>query len=66
MRLLTQGQTITDAPQLKLQTNSCLSRLRRNTAGKWHTMRKNEQKVRIQVDTLDLDWSAQQLCMTFT
>ena len=55
-----------DAPQLKLRTNSCHSRLRRNTAGKWHTMRQHEQKGRIQVDTLVLDWSAQLLCMTFT
>ena len=27
-----------DAPRLKLRTNSCHSRLRRNTAGKWNTM----------------------------
>ena len=39
---------------------------RPNTAGKWHTTRQHEQKSRIQVDTLDLDWSAQLLCMTFT
>ena len=26
----------------------------------------HEQKGRIQVDTLDLDWSVQLLCMTFT
>ena len=55
-----------DAPRLKLKTNSYHSRLRRNAAGKWHTMRQHEQKGRIQVDTLDLDWSAQLLCMTFT
>ena len=48
-----------DVPRLKLRTNSCHSRLRRNTAGKWHTTRQHEQKGRIQVDTLDLDWSAQ-------
>ena len=55
-----------DAPRLKLRTNSCHSRLRRNTAGKWHTMLQLDQKGRIQVYTLDLDWSAQLLCMTFT
>ena len=58
-----------DAPRLKLRTNNCHSRLRRNTAGKWHTTRRtrqHEQKGRIQVDTLYLDWSAQLLCMTFT
>ena len=55
-----------DAPRLKLRTNSCQSRLRRNTAGKWHTTRQHQQKGRIQVDTLNVDWSAQQLCMTFT
>ena len=49
-----------------LRTNSCHSPLRRNTAGKWHTTRQHQQKDRIQVDTLDLDWSTQQLCMTFT
>ena len=53
-----------DAPRLKLRTNSCRSRLRPNTAG--HTTRQHEQKGRIQVDTLVLDWSAQLLCMTFT
>ena len=55
-----------DAPRLKLRTNNCHSRLRRNTAGKWHTTRQHKQKGRIQVDTFDLDWSAQLLCMTFT
>ena len=42
-----------DAPRLKLRTNSCHSRLRQNTAGKW---RQHEQKGRIQVDALNLDW----------
>ena len=63
--LVSSRANISDPPRLKLRTNSCHSRLRRNTAGKWYTMRQHEQKGRIQVDTLDLDWSAQLLCMTF-
>ena len=37
-----------DAPRLKLRTNSRHSRLRGITAGKWHTTRQHEQKGRIQ------------------
>ena len=48
-----------------IKSPMAVKELRRNTAGKWHTTRQHEQKGRIQVDTLDLDWSAQQLCMTF-
>ena len=32
--------------------------------GKWHTTRQHEQKSQIQVETLDLDWSAQLLCIS--
>ena len=54
MPLSAQRANNSDAPRLKLRTNSCHSRLRRNTAGKWHTTRQHQQKGRIQVDILDL------------
>ena len=62
--LVSSGANNSDAPRLKLRTNSCHSRLRRNTAG--NGIKRDKQKCRIQADTLNLDWSAQLLCMTFT